>query len=494
VPTIEELLSKGVVKLPRPLGGTLDPSIISAAQTISSGVSTYTALLSAWKSAQRFFGESSSDTTPKKALFIANSLLKRDVVELPPYMGGEDIDILRNVLTTGLGFQDPIQGIGNIAKGVGQLGNSSKGPRVISKQIYDVNKSTFAGTNAALPKDRALNVESGTIKVIKSSSESDSFFSTTPDNYYEDFSLDVKESGNYRKMFEFVNPVEWLKSDEKINKLKSDDGEVVSTAYDKVFDPYGECVDISTPAQIKRYLTEDLSFGYQRWAGFELGTDHLWDIRMEPYIDHGGSYLKEFPTYRVPRVGANGVVKVAEFDFGKYLPVVAYSLSFGNQVSKDIPLYNSSSMQFPVGFSYNIVLTLDIVDDVFHSMKNYINQSMNAIYNLDRNEVAVYYQAAWLVDLVIYKPGFEKSYRVKLIGCPVNYSFAHDGQSEPSAAQVHLELAIVGMKSYTNIDVSQNPIGKNDWAKGVNWTEVTLNPNGGVVMDRGLTTQLRKKS
>jgi len=282
-----------------------------------------------------------------------------------------------------------------------------------------------------------------------------------------------------------INPLEWLgKAGDRNKSSEQVEGEIVpldgSSAYRAIHDPYDGVTSISTLSDLKKYLADGgFNFGYKRWAGFEIGTDHLWDIKMKPfhYAEGVESVFGEFPIYEIPRVGDNGEVYAGTFDFGEYLPAIAYTLNFGSQIMKSIPLFNGSNMQMPIGFAYDVVMTLEIVDDVYHSMKNYIVQSLNSIYNIEDNEVTPFQQAAWEIDLTIYRSGFEKSYRAKLIGCPINYHLSYEGQNDPNGSQVHLELGIVGIRRPNRVETV---IGKNLWESKTKWTEVILNPGGGI--------------
>lgn len=221
---------------------------------------------------------------------------------------------------------------------------------------------------------------------------------------------------------------------------------------------------------------------------------------MRPYhgstdegeFPYSGNYsaFGPFPKYSIPRYSTSeDKILVADFDFGEFLPCTDYALEFGKQKTLEIPLFNGK-FTIPVGFNFDINLTLNIVDDIYHSMKKYLVQCINNIYNVDKNEAVPFYKTAWVIDLTVFRSGFEKNYRVKLIGCPINYSHSYNGEQEAKKTMLNLSIGIIGI-----IDTVNSQIGENNWEKKTSWTQVSLNPNGKVMtVEQGQEQENQKAS
>jgi hypothetical protein len=455
---------------------------------------------------ERFMGNlKDAKGDPQAILYNISTLLNKAPEELPPDKR-EDFNLIKSILKGDLKSiaenavftaSDKLLGsASNRALEILGFNRGGSGPSILNKNLYkssvgsteEYNFSRGVKSSVALPKDNQSNVSSGSIKVINEN------------NKYETITRKLKDENTSYRLFNSNNPREWLPKTDDENlqfndKISENEGKL-SSSYKWTSDPYEGEISLDTPSKLKEYLEGSkygLNFGYKKWAGFEIGTDHLWDIKMKPYNysntgarnkdtgnweghDGVGSVFGKLPYYYIPQISVDGQITYKRFSFGKNLPVISYELNFGTQHTKDIPLYNNSGFVFPIGFNYNILLSLNIVDDMFHSMKKYLVKCLNDIYDMKKNEAAPFYKAAWEVDLTIFRTGFEKNYRTKLIGCPINYTLIYDGQSEPGATQIHLDLGIVGIVSPSAENVKIGA-GVNNWESENTWVQVTLNPN-----------------
>lgn len=243
----------------------------------------------------------------------------------------------------------------------------------------------------------------------------------------------------------------------------------------------------ATPKSMAKEVLQELgvTVGYRKWYGFELGSNHLWDIQIAPYegpnmafhIDgsSGGfsseltganplsqtgknfeTFTPDLPFYHIPLSpdlddpfgnDKNKQVPRIVFNFGTNCPCISYNIQWGSSASKELPLFNNSAVRMPMGFEYDMNIGLDIVDDIHGSFYNWVNKYMNSIYDLSTASVARYDQAAVIIRLVVFKDALAPKWEFQFIAVPYNYSPNLDGSSSPNEEVVHVDFNIIGMKS-----------------------------------------------
>lgn len=212
--------------------------------------------------------------------------------------------------------------------------------------------------------------------------------------------------------------------------------------------------------------------GYRQWAGLSLGSDHMWTIQLKV---PSGTYTPEFPTYMLPDLFSSG--GGTEFSFGTNCPAISYSLQWGNQISKQLNLFNEGSLHVPIGFSYNMMLDIDVVDDMHGSFKHYMNKYMNTIYSNDTASAYHYKEITTEVDIIVWKDGYIPKHMFKFYVVPYNYTPIQEGESNIATEFVKVSYSIVGLiRPNTEMEANIAPNSKGDW-NNTKWTQVMLSPN-----------------
>jgi len=192
-------------------------------------------------------------------------------------------------------------------------------------------------------------------------------------------------------------------------------------------------------------------------------------------------------------------------DFSEYCPVISYDLSYGNPKTESYELFNGSSFDTILGFQYNMMLNLSILDDLYGSMRKYFNYYYNQIYDLKNNAIAPYYAIAFDIRLYIFRSGKQIKDALKLIGIPMDYSPRLSGDSEPNESRVDVTFSIIGADKFTENDTLASEISHTSAVaadlvdvggttyksiddkdrnahenpyKTLKWNDVLLNPNG----------------
>jgi len=296
-------------------------------------------------------------------------------------------------------------------------------------------------------------------------------------------------------------------------KLSSDPR---SADYLKFSDPYlgGNAKDISmgqnTIAAVQKFLSDaGYMAGYKDYAGFELGSNHLWKIELYPYEGpHGHTCTPPLPAYYLPALWSsenefksirpnNGILKnilnfkwdyqtqkivsrltpvemeedglatsvadklinlfkkssesgrsygeFRQFSFSKNCPVISYDLNFGTMRTEAQQLFNGSAIELFSGMQYNATLNLSILDDIYQSMHKYWTHYINSIYDINTHSIAPYYNMAFEIVLTIFRSNYKINQKYRFIAVPIEYTPRLDGQSDPSEARIDMTFGIIGL-------------------------------------------------
>lgn len=383
---------------------------------------------------------------PQKALWLVNMLMRKNPVRIPDYMSSDEWSGLQKLWNEWVRGRD--QGLGD--------GPSAKD----RDKVYAIPEHDFGNpegeSNAPVIKDKGNPYNSGTITTDK-----------------------LKGTEPFSRMGDLDRS--YISGDQMDEAIY----------YSKFTSAYGtETIKGNNPTEVVQSVVENLkvSIGYKNYYGFELGSDHSWDIKLKPYLPQklrgtnntDWSKVPELPKYKLPKglVSRKDDTPSSEwFSFGDNCPCLQYNIQFGNQVTKDIKLYNGSQFMIPLGFSYNINIGLDILDDIHGSMKAYMNKYLNSIYDLQTASVARYDQAAFEIDLVVFKPGYIPKVMFGFIAVPINYTPVYDGQNSPNEETIHIDFSVIGMiKMNESTEINTSEKASDDW-KGTKWTQVTLSAN-----------------
>ena len=100
------------------------------------------------------------------------------------------------------------------------------------------------------------------------------------------------------------------------------------------------------------------------------------------------------------------------------------------------------------GMSYNAMMSISILDDVYGSMKKYMATFINSAYDIVTNSMAPYYAIAFQLELIILRAGGQINYHHKFIGVPTEYTIRHSGsQDTTEEGRVDLTFGIIGYKT-----------------------------------------------
>lgn len=392
---------------------------------------------------------------PAKALWLADMLLREDPVKIPEYMSSDDWNMLQKII----GF----------FKGEKYVPGE---PSVAHPELYE--------------SDSTISVP-------------DEFSSST--RVLDGYATDESDGTQVKDRLLTGSTYDKLTDNADYADKMSEDGDV--SYYTNLVSVYGDSKLVKSPKDAVRWAVEELgiSSGYSELAGFEPGSDHQWSIQLYPYNGPGrdniGEIYSDFslvpalPEYELPKVISKPITEGAKasdyygnsrFSFGKQCPCLSYNLSFGNQETKDISLFNNSKIQIPLGFSYNINLQLSIIDDVHGSMKKYMNKYFNMIYSLRDASLARYDMAAFVIRLVILKPGYKTKWDFKFIGVPYNYTPQFEGSEDANPSTISIDFSIVGMVQPTNEYTDLDRVGSASMPQNYNWdqstwTDVIIAPN-----------------
>ena len=296
---------------------------------------------------------------------------------------------------------------------------------------------------------------------------------------------------------------------------------------------------------ISKLNSEGFLSSYRDFSGFEMGSDHLWSIKLlpYPYDDDDVQAFKEMgrksitpplPCYVLPnmwretrvttssaehdgirskviQIGRKWIAKALDveegsipeetivdelsnavpFSFSHNTPVLSYDLTLGSMKPESLRLFNGGSSEFFAGMSYNAVMSMSILDDVYGSMKKYMNTYINAAYDIDTHSLAPYYSMAFQIELTILRAGGQINHRHKFIGVPFEYTPRFDGSQDSNETRIDLTFGIIGYKYpkkgkgtelYINNMGGRASIDKTDLGKekkfslgSLTWGDITLN-------------------
>lgn len=216
---------------------------------------------------------------------------------------------------------------------------------------------------------------------------------------------------------------------------------------------------------------------YRNFAGFEIGCDSFWDVKIRPYHPYSDgaplddTYTPELPSYMVIDVVDGNGKGYKEYSFGEYPPVISYNLDFGTSTAEQIPLANGVA-SFPTGWEYNINLSMEFVDDAYKSLYKYFAKYFNTIYNPLRNTVVPYQECAFEIVITVFRSSGNKDLKpiniqYVLIGIPTGYANSTlEGTSSVQEDMLRVNFSIVGMRQPSNGDNKDAiPVNKatNDW-------------------------------
>lgn len=289
------------------------------------------------------------------------------------------------------------------------------------------------------------------------------------------------------------------------NRLKNDYF-IYNDPYDSSVQPQGFN---SFSEAVEDLRSRGLLSSYKDFAGFEMGSDHMWKIRILPYpydqedvavFNSLGrtSVVPPLPCYTLPNMWkesdksdssikgyANGLIRkhtditpnrlsinvphgspgltgvyssisggpstsngATVFSFSHNPPVLSYDITVGAIRADSLRLFNGSSAEVMAGMSYNAMMSISILDDVYGSMKKYMATFINSAYDIVTNSMAPYYAIAFQLELIILRAGGQINYHHKFIGVPTEYTIRHSGsQDTTEEGRVDLTFGIIGYKT-----------------------------------------------
>ena len=283
--------------------------------------------------------------------------------------------------------------------------------------------------------------------------------------------------------------------------------------YDDPYDSSSKIQYFSTFGEaIEDLRGRGLLSSYKDIAGFEMGSDHLWKIKILPYpYDKDDvqmfsslgrtSVVPPLPCYSLPDMwkessktdssiagkikgfvgnitkesgpklsintpnmsvigkGIGGMMNSLNsgggdggtiFSFSHNPPVLSYDITVGSMRADSMRLFNGSSSEVMAGMSYNALMSISILDDVYGSMKKYMSTFINAAYDINTNSMAPYYSIAFQLELIILRAGGQVNYHHKFIGVPTEYTVRHSGSQDTTEEnRVDLTFGIIGYKTPT---------------------------------------------
>lgn len=263
--------------------------------------------------------------------------------------------------------------------------------------------------------------------------------------------------------------------------------------YKTITSPHVPTKTVNSPKEAIDIAVQEFGFtnGYDDWKGFAPGSNHIWGITMKPIGPPETTYSPitgappALPVIKVPywtvdwkdpvqkTIGEYNI-NYGSIDYSTHLPVISYTLNWGTSREKDIDLFNNGRFSIPLGFSFQNLLTLDILDDVHGSLKLYFNKYFNSICDPSAGMMKPYKDCCFVVTLTMFKPGMKVKYMFKLICLPINYALTHEGQSEAGGGEtIHLDMSIVGIADRKGGGAVDTAVGLS-W----DWNDVVLTPMG----------------
>lgn len=307
--------------------------------------------------------------------------------------------------------------------------------------------------------------------------------------------------------------------------------------YNDPYDTTDSVIPGNTIGDAIKFLREkNLLAGYKDFAGFEIGSNHMWNITIYPY-PHSKNVVDLYkqldrrpvtpalPVYAVPNMwrkipevkssvpdpsGLNsvkseaipyvterltsylegetgGTIRITRddlynkdrvfFSFSSHTPVLSYDLNLGTIRTDSLKLFNGSQSEIFMGMNYNPIMNISILDDVYGSMFKYMQQYTNCAYDIHSHSLAPYYNCAFEICLTILRAGGQINHRFKFIGVPIDYTPRLEGSSEANELRVDIVFSIIGFIPYGEPDALTKRVYQNNMGgRAVDSNEGTIDP------------------
>lgn len=421
--TFSEILNRGVRKAVPNVGKAYDVAT-GVGSFVTSGIEAYRTISEEVKEVSRFLGRFSDlGKDPQSAYYLVNSLLRPNPIPIADHMSTTNSvkKILNFLKGNPSQFPYTIKGYMNIDSD-GRWKDDLAGILETRFDLYDKSK-----VNSLFDQNSVLGPK----------------FNSNPD-------------------IKFADKTEY---------------------YTKLNSPYSQKIaNSNNPIDSIAWATETLgaTIGYHNWKGYSIGTDHIWDIKIKPYRKDESfeTFTPELPVIDIFTWETSGdslTLNRREFNFSETTPVISYQLNYGTSRKKDIPLYNESSISMPLGMSYQNYISVTIADDQDRSMFKYMNKYYNAIQDPSEYTIAPYDQAAFEIQLIVFKPGYKVNFQFKFICVPMDYAPLLEGSDSPNATDIKIDFQIIGMRKYTNDKEVETYKNSSEWSK-TTWKDVTIKP------------------
>lgn len=213
-----------------------------------------------------------------------------------------------------------------------------------------------------------------------------------------------------------------------------------------------------------------------------MRLNHLWDIKIEPYMHRdknialglSSDTMKSSnpifenglgPNHMLKRLSSSNhmtsQLKLTDFNrevpMMDYIPVMSYDLNMKTLMSKEIDLYNGSSISVPEVIRYNSHLNLQILDDNNRRWRRWFQAYSEALFDEVTSTVTPYKNSCLLITIYQYKADRRIVSQSSLLCLLRNYQMVSNGAGMGNADLVDLEFSVVGMidlppeKSYLKV-------------------------------------------
>lgn len=212
--------------------------------------------------------------------------------------------------------------------------------------------------------------------------------------------------------------------------------------------------------------------GRKSVLGMTMRLNHMWDIRISPYIRFkddktfvppmGVAKSEWYPINAADQARENKLdenqkkehyVKGTVGDFEDNMPILSYDLDFKTLVSKEIELFAGGAISVPELIRQTSHMSMQVLDDENKRWRRWFQRYIESMYNEKTGFVQPYKNCCVKIHVYQYRSDLQWLSHKIFLGVLKNYQVlsSGSGSGQGNADLIDVEWSIVG-----ELDISQN--------------------------------------